>query len=86
MSVDFGGIPSGDDVPPPVGILAQRLQDTGNLVDVVEVPAARPVDSSGFPPAPLLAVDRPEVALGVGPFIPDMNTVLMQELDVRVAA
>ncbi|EXI76159.1 MAG: hypothetical protein AW07_00673 [Candidatus Accumulibacter sp. SK-11] len=36
--------------------------------------------------APLVAINRPEIAVGVGPFIPDANTVLVQVADVRLAA
>src|SRR3546814_17709430 len=40
----------------------------------------------GFPMAPLFAVNWAELAVLIGPLVPDGDAVVMQELDVRVAA
>src|SRR6185437_5424803 len=38
------------------------------------------------PRAPLAPVDRAEIAVGVGPFVPDRNAVIVEIFDVGVAA
>src|SRR4051812_43709360 len=40
----------------------------------------------GGPRPPLVAVDRAEVAVGVGPLVPDGDASVLQPLDVGVAA
>ena len=50
----------------------------GDLVDVAAV--------GRLPVAPLLAVDRAEIAVLVGPFVPDADLALLQPADVGVAA
>ena len=70
----LGDVPGRDDVPAGVRVGPQRLHDRGDLVDV---PAVR-----GRPGPPLVPVDRPEFALGVGPLVPDADPALLQPADV----
>src|SRR5688572_30679705 len=49
-------------------------------LDLIDVPAVRRA-----PGPPLRAVDRAELAVVVGPFVPDRDVVVAQILDVRVA-
>jgi len=67
-------VPGADDVAAAVGIGADRLDHTLDLVDVTAV--------RGGPGAPLVAVDGPEVAGGVRPLVPDRDAVRMQPVDV----
>ena len=60
------------------GSRADLLDD---LRDLVDVPAV-----GGGPGAPLVAVDRAEVAVRVGPLVPDRDAAVLQPLDVGVAA
>ncbi len=76
--LDFGRIPGGDDEAATVGVLFDLFDDTLDLVDVF---AVRPA-----PVAPLRAVDAAEVALLVGPFVPDADAAFLQISDVGVAA
>ena len=59
-------------------VLADEVDELTNLIDVTAV--------RRFPVAPLLAVDRAEIALFVGPFVPDADLVLLQPADIGVAA
>ena len=59
-------------------IAADQLDEVGDLVDMPPV--------GGLPVAPLLAVDRPKVAVLVGPFIPNADLALVEPADVGVAA
>ena len=61
-----------------VGVGADRLDDLGDLVDVATV--------GRRPRPPLVAVDRPEVAVVVGPLVPDRDAALLQPAHVGVAA
>ena len=71
-------IPRGDDQPARGGIAPDLLEYFRHLVDV---PAVR-----RRPRAPLPAVDRAEVAVGIGPFVPDRDAMLVEIFDVGVAA
>ena len=73
-----GDVPRRDDVPARVGVGADLLDDLRELVDVPAV--------GGRPRAPLVAVDRTEVAVGVGPLVPDGDAAVLQPLHVGVAA
>ena len=75
---DVGDVPRADDVPAAVGVAPDLLDDLGDLVDV---PTVR-----GRPRAPLVAVDRPEVAVVVGPLVPDRDAAVLEPLDVGVAS
>src|ERR1700677_1602300 len=76
--VDLGGIPRRDDVPAAVGLFLDLLDDLGDLVDRCAVQRA--------PVAPLRAVDAAEIAVLVGPFVPDGNAALLQPADVGFSA
>ena len=54
------------------------VDDLRDLVDVAPV--------RGRPGAPLVAVDRTEVAVLVGPLVPDRDAAVLEPLDVGVAA
>ena len=75
--VDVGRVPGGDDQPARIRIALDHLDDMADLVDGLAVLRR--------PRAPLLAVDRPEVAALVGPFVPDAHAVLVEIFDVGVA-
>jgi len=63
----ISGVPSGDDQTAGKRIALDFLHDTGNLVDDMPV--------RGLPRAPLLAVDRSEIAVLVGPFVPNADAL-----------
>ena len=71
-------IAGGDDLATRTGIAADQLDQIGDLVDMAPV--------GRLPVAPLLAVNRAEVAIGIGPFVPDADLALFQPGDVGVAA
>ena len=77
--VDLGGVPGADEVSAGVGVVGERVEEVGDLVDGLAVGVREA--------APLLAVDRAELAgVGVGPFVPDADAVLLEVADVGVAA
>ena len=76
--IDIRWIPRAHDEPPRIGIALELLDEIGDLVDDTAV--------GGFPGAPLLAIDRAEVAVFVRPLVPNGDVVVVQVLDVRVAA
>ncbi len=61
--VELGHVPCAHDDAAAVGVVFQGVDD---LLDLVDVAAVR-----GGPAAPLNAVNRPEVAVFAGPFIPN---------------
>ena len=75
--LDFRHVPGGDDEPSRIRIAPDFLQHPADLV----VGAALRT----FPGAPLLAVDRAEVAVLVGPFVPDRDAMRLQIGDIGVA-
>ncbi len=75
--VDFAGIPGGDDVTAAVGIFANLFDDAINLIQRPSV--------GGAPVAPLCAVNTAEIAVGVGPFIPDGDAAFVEIFDIGVA-
>src|SRR5205085_4557127 len=68
-AVDFPRIPGRDDLAPRTGVLRDQFDQVPDLVDVAAV--------GRFPVAPLLAVNRAEVTMLVGPFIPDADLALI---------
>src|SRR6266568_4075234 len=76
--LDLGRIPGGDDETPGIRVLANGFHDVADLVDGARVGRG--------PRAPLLAVNRSELAALVRPFVPDRDAVLLEVLDVGVAA
>ena len=76
--VDIGRVPGRDDVAAAVRVGFQALNHRRNLINH---PAVR-----RGPRAPLLAIDWAKLAVGVGPFIPDADTALLQPAHIGVAA
>lgn len=73
----IGDVPRADDQTTRVRVRLDLLND---LCDLIVDCAIRT-----FPSPPLLAVDRPEVALWIRPFVPDRHLIVMEISDVRVA-
>jgi len=69
-----GHVPGRNDHPARVRIVLDLIQHLADLVDVAAV--------RGRPAAPLVAVDRAQFALGIGPFVPDRDAVVLQVGDV----
>src|SRR5262245_24001455 len=76
--IEFAWVPGADDMAAAVGVLF----DLRNyLVDLIDGSAI-----GGAPIAPLRAVDAAEVALLVGPLVPDGHSAFVEVTDVRIAA
>ncbi|MNN40055.1 hypothetical protein D3C81_1541150 [compost metagenome] len=75
--LDQRRVPRRDDQPARVRVVLDHRDQVADLVDRFAV-GRRPV-------APLVAVHRAEVAVGVGPLVPDAHAVVLQVLDVGVA-
>lgn len=75
--IDFSYVPSRDEMATGGGFVFEVINEAGDLVDGV----AR----TGGPGAPLLAINGAEVAVFIGPFIPDANLVLLEVGDVGFA-
>ena len=75
---NLAGVPRCHDLATRIRILADELDQVGDLVDVAAL--------GGFPVAPLLAVDRPKVAVVVRPFVPDLDFAIVEPANVGVAA
>src|SRR5574337_604766 len=71
-------VPGADDQPARIGVAPNLLDHPADLVDRATV--------DGGPGAPLPPVDRTELAMFIGPFVPDAHAVLFQVGDVGVAA
>ena len=81
-------VPSRDDVASAVRVRADRFDHVRDLVDcriglisVVWMPRFDPT----IPASPLCAVNQAQVAMFVGPFVPDVNPLGLKRPDVRVA-
>jgi len=74
---DFGDVPGTDDVAAARGVGLKRFDDLGDLIDGGAVAA--------IPTAPLGSVDGSEVAIFVGPLVPDADLVFLEVADVGVA-
>ena len=70
------GIPGGYDVAAGIRILFQTLDQLGDLVHFAS--------SLGRPVTPLVPVYRPEIALGVGPFVPYGYAIVLEVADIGV--
>ena len=75
--MEFGGVPGRDDEAAAVRIFLNVLDNSGDLIDDGAVRAA--------PGAPLRAIDAAEVAVFIGPFIPDGDLVFLEGADVCIA-
>jgi hypothetical protein len=73
----IGHIPGADDQPPAIGILLYLCNEIADLIDHLSI--------FSFPASPLLAIDGTEIAIGVGPFIPDPDAVFFQVGDIGLA-
>ena len=76
--VNLGGIPRADDQATTRWIFSNFGNHFGDLIDVSPVRAA--------PISPLRAIDSPEAAVFVRPFVPNGDAVLVQIFDIGVAA
>lgn len=76
-AIDVGRIPGADDEAARIRVAPDGIDDIADLIDDAAVGRG--------PRAPLPAVDRPEFALGVGPFVPDRHAMVTQVFDVGVA-
>ena len=74
----IGRIPGADDQPARKGIAFDFREHVGELIDDAAV--------RSLPRAPLLAVDGPEIALGVGPFVPNADAMLFEIGNIGIAA
>jgi hypothetical protein len=60
-----------------IGVRLEGFDDRGDLI--------HPPTVGSSPVPPLRTIDPPEIAVGVGPFIPDGDTILAQVTDIRFA-
>ena len=75
--VDLAHIPRRYQQTPRIGIVLDLLDKGRNLVDMAAVGAS--------PRAPLMAVDGTQVAVGVGPLVPNCHLMVVQIADIGVA-
>ena len=75
--VDFGHIPGTHQVTARIGIILETIYQILDLVDMSTIRSR--------PATPLMTVDRAQVAILVGPFVPDGHLVIVQILDIRIA-
>ena len=76
--IDFPRIPGADDMTATIGFVADLIDQLRNLVDGTAIWRT--------PIAPLCTVDAAQVAIRIGPFVPDGNTMLLQPFDIGIAA
>ena len=77
----FRRIPCGNHHAARIGVVTDQVEHIGDLVDR----AVRIVRRRRRPATPLRAVDRPQIAVLVGPFVPNVHVVLLQPTYVRGA-
>ena len=75
--VHFGRVPGAHEHAAGVRIALDGVNHLGKLVDGAAV--------RGGPAAPLVAIDRPQVSVFVGPLIPDGDAVVLEILHVGIA-
>ncbi len=75
--VDLPDVPGADEHPARVGRVSDLVDDLRDLIDVSAV--------GGGPVAPLVAVNGAEFAVGIRPFVPDTDAVVLEVADVGVA-
>ena len=75
--LEVAHVPCVDDDAPAVGVVPDGVDDLLYLVYVASLVVG--------PRAPLVAVDVSEVAIRVGPLVPDAHAVVLQVLDIGVA-
>ena len=76
--IDFGDVPGADDVATRTGIVADRIHNLGDLIDVATV--------WGRPTAPLVSVHMSQISVLIGPFVPNGHSVFMQVTQVGISA
>jgi signal peptidase I len=74
----IGHIPGADDQSAAVGRLFYLRDQLGDLVDGLAI--------SAIPATPLFAIDGSELAVCIGPFVPDGYAMVVQVFDIRLAA
>ena len=77
-ALDLADVPGADDQAAGIRVAPDLLHDLLHLIDAA--PVRRP------PGAPLGAVDGPQIAVLVRPFVPDADPMLAQVADVGIAA
>ena len=77
---DLTRIPGGDDVTAAVGIPFEIGNKARDLIDGTSSGTLRPA-----PAPPLGAIDRAEITVGIGPFVPDRDIVLLEITDIGIA-
>ncbi len=76
-AIQFTYVPGAYDDPPRIGVIPQHPDRLVDLIHGAPVP--------GRPRTPLGAVDRAEIAVLVGPLVPDRHAVVVEIRDVGVA-
>ncbi len=66
---DFGHVPGAYDLAARIGIGLDLRDDVGDLIDRSAI--------AGGPAAPLVTIDGTELAVGVGPLVPDGDAALL---------
>ena len=75
--IDLGGVPGGHQHPSGVRIPLNCVDDHRKLVDGPSIRSR--------PGTPLMPINRAQVAVLIGPFIPDGDTVVLEILHVRIS-
>lgn len=76
-TINVGDVPCGHDQPPRMRIGADRVLHFRDLIDRAAVGRG--------PRSPLVAVNGTEIAIFIGPLVPDRYLVFFQPSDVRIA-
>jgi hypothetical protein len=76
-AVHVARIPGRYDMAARVRVVLQAIHQLADLVNQALI--------GGFPAPPLLAIDRAEIAIFIGPFVPYADTICLQIVDVGVA-
>ncbi len=71
------GVPGGDNLPAGSGMALDFSDQRGDLVDMATIRTD--------PVAPLLAVHRAQIAVPVGPLVPNAHVVFLEVGDIGVA-
>ncbi len=75
--VHLRGVPGADNQATRIGICFDLLDQLGDLVDTAAIRCR--------PGAPLRPINRPEIAIFIGPFIPDTHAIFLEIADVGIA-
>jgi hypothetical protein len=77
-ALDLGDVPGGNNKPARVGVATDLVDDPGDLI------VCPPVRS--LPAAPLLSINGTQIAVRIGPFVPDGDAVRLEVGDIGVSA